>query len=69
MEFQCFPLDITYCSNTDCNAAETCERHPDRLAQLRNSGVINQGDMVSIADFSGTCGEYIKQIVYGKEQA
>lgn len=48
-------LDITYCSNTDCQNKE-CDRHPSLLDGLP------PGTMVSMADFGGTCRDYIFQI-------
>lgn len=48
--------DITYCSCVECVNKE-CERHPSKLYALKNTQV------VSIADFSGVCRDYIGQVV------
>lgn len=45
--------DITYCSNVNC-PFESCERNLRRLP----SGAYRDR-LVSIADFAGTCREYI----------
>lgn len=45
--------DITYCSNVNC-PFDNCERNLSRLT----SGVYSDR-LVSIADFAGTCREYI----------
>ena len=46
--------DITYCINSDC-PFKKCDRHFCRLH--------NKSGKVSIADFSGTCREYIDYLV------
>lgn len=48
--------NITFCANTDCQNKK-CDRHPYLLEWLP------KGTMVSMADFGGTCREYIRQIV------
>lgn len=48
--------DITYCSCVEC-LNKDCERHPSKLYTLKNTQV------VSIADFSGVCRDYIAQVV------
>lgn len=49
------PLDITYCSNSRCPFRK-CEVHPEALKQIQKS---HPGSMVSVADFGGTCRDYI----------
>lgn len=49
-------LDITYCSNTD-RQNKKCDRHPSLLNGLP------KGTMVGMADFGGTCRDYIRQLV------
>jgi hypothetical protein len=48
--------DITYCSCIVCVNKE-CERHLSNLLKLEKTQV------VSIADFSGVCRDYIGQLV------
>lgn len=48
--------NITFCANTDCKNKK-CERHPSLLEKLP------KGTMVSMADFGGTCRDYIFQIL------
>jgi len=43
--------DITYCSSTSCPSKEC------KIKVLNNK--FNPGDLISIADFSGTCRFYI----------
>ena len=52
---QTSPLDITYCANQGCPFRK-CEIHP---AALRKTQENYPGRTVSIADYSGTCREYI----------
>lgn len=54
MEFPVCPLDVTYCSATDCQN-KVCTRHPRVLEALKDSSIM-AGAAVSVADFSGTCG-------------
>lgn len=49
------PLDIAYCSNSRC-PFKRCEIHPVVLRKLQKD---YPGRMVSVADYSGTCREYI----------
>ncbi len=56
------PLDITYCSYQGCPIKE-CERHPAVLKEVRRR---NPGAMVSLADFSGSCREYIRWLIEQK---
>lgn len=49
--------DITYCSNVNC-PFEDCERH---LRRLPDDAYSKQ--MVSIANFAGTCRDYIRHLV------
>lgn len=55
--------DITYCINDDC-PFEECARHPCRLQ--------GKEGYVSIANFAGTCRDYIgwliKEIKSGENQ-
>ena len=53
--------DITYCSYYGCPLKQ-CERHPTKI---QRATVI--GGYVSMADFAGTCREYIDYILE-KEQ-
>lgn len=46
--------DITWCASPDCKVR--CERHIFNCKQ-------EVGEMVSIADFSGVCRDYIRRIV------
>lgn len=48
--------DITYCSCVDCLNSE-CARHPSNLRKLKST------QYVSIANFGGTCRDYIAQVV------
>lgn len=50
--------DITYCSNKKC-PFKKCERHPTKksMACIRGKGY------VSVADYSGTCRDYISYLV------
>lgn len=48
------PNDITYCINTDCPFSD-CEKHFSRLQ--------GKSGTVKIADFGGTCREYISYLV------
>lgn len=59
MNIEVCPLDITYCYNTDCKNKK-CSRHPSVLRVIKRRF---PGAMVSVADFSGTCMEYIRQLV------
>lgn len=61
MEYPECPLDVTYCAATDCKD-RTCERHPRVLEALRGSATM-AGRPVSMADFSGTCRDYIRRLV------
>lgn len=61
---QTSPLDITYCTNQGC-LFKGCEIHPVALRKLQRS---HPGRMVSVADYSGTCREYIGWLV-GREEA
>lgn len=61
MEFPVCPLDVTYCSATDCQN-KVCTRHPRVLEALKDSSIM-AGAAVSVADFSGTCRDYIRQLV------
>ena len=49
------PLDIAYCVNSGC-PFKGCEIHPAALRKLQKD---YPGRMVSVADYSGTCREYI----------
>lgn len=61
MNFPECPLDITYCTATDCQNKD-CERHSKVLEALKESAIM-VGATVSVADFSGTCRDYIRQLV------
>lgn len=63
MELPICPLDITYCGNADCKNRR-CERHPSMLAEVRRRFPCA---MVSVADFSGSCIDYIREIVEENE--
>jgi len=58
------PLDITYCSNIRCPFGK-CEVHPKALKQIQKS---HPGSMVIVADFSGTCRDYIGWLIEGEER-
>ena len=51
--------DITYCSSIDCPSKEC------KIKVLNNK--FETGDLISIADFSGTCRFYIGWLVYEAE--
>ncbi len=53
--------DITYCSCVECINKE-CGRHPCHLSKMENARY------VSIADFGGTCRDYIHQVLIEVEQ-
>lgn len=57
------PLDVTYCVNADCKNRR-CDRHLSVLKKVQRRF---PGAMVSVADFSGTCREYIRQLVDEEE--
>lgn len=52
--------DITFCSSTDCPSKEC------KIKILNNTFEV--GDLISIADFSGTCRFYIGWMVSGAKQ-
>lgn len=56
------PLDVTYCSNAGCQISQ-CERHPAALLEIQRQ---YPGCTVSVADLSGTCRDYIRNLVEGK---
>ena len=51
--------DMTYCANVDCPIKE-CERHQDQLKKYYS----NRNKIISIADFSGVCEDYIGHLIY-----
>lgn len=51
-------LDMTYCSNVSCPFKD-CERHWEHIKELAKQGE----KYVSLADFSGTCREYISYVL------
>ena len=55
--------DITYCSCLECLNKE-CERHPMGIIKAAQSGVT----LVSVANFSGTCRDYIHQVLIEVER-
>lgn len=61
MEFPVCPLDVTYCSATDCKN-KSCTAHPRVLRALMDNPIM-AGATVSVADFSGTCRAYIRQLI------
>lgn len=65
MDLPICPLDVTYCSNTSCGRKD-CERHPVILKKLRDSGLFQAGCPISVADFSGTCRDYIRDCRGGR---
>ena len=52
-------LDITYCTSEGCPFKE-CERHQTKLKQVARKF---PGRMVSMADLSGTCPDYIGWLI------
>lgn len=55
--------DITYCSCLECLNKE-CERHPMEIIKAAQSRV----KLVSVADLSGTCRDYIHQVLIEVER-
>lgn len=50
--------DITYCTYSGC-PLKKCERHPSKISKAAMSGK----GYVSVADFSGTCREYLSWLL------
>lgn len=59
MKLPVCPFDITYCTHTDCRHTD-CERHPRVLESLKDRFAMS-GRTISVADFSGVCGERRRQ--------
>lgn len=49
--------DITYCMNSDC-PFKKCERHNIQLKKFSD-----RRQMVSVADFGGTCEKYLRYLL------
>lgn len=49
--------DITYCMNSDC-PFKKCERHNVHLKKISD-----RRQMVSVADFGGTCKKYLRYLL------
>ena len=49
--------DITYCVNSDC-PFKKCERHNVHLKKFSD-----RRQMVSVADFGGTCEKYLRYLL------
>jgi len=49
--------DITYCTSPDCPSKDCAVR------LIHNKDKFKPGDMVSMADFSGTCRYYIGSVL------
>lgn len=54
--------NYTYCIAKDCECV-ACERHPSLLVALKEGDKLHPEDMIKIADFRGTCREYIGQVL------
>ena len=52
--------DITWCTSPDCK--EKCKYHISNYVS-KNPSPVRKKEMVSIADFSGVCREYIRQVL------
>lgn len=53
--------DITWCSYAACPLTK-CERHLERLIKMKGKNP-DSHERISIADFAGTCEDYLKYVL------